>query len=112
MLSTHIKTPVKNEYYLKYANIIASLVDTLHSTSDCFWINDYYEIYYTTCIHKLDLLSNEINMLKHETDKKYIVGVKHELEKFKQFVIQSKLSKFINMCMCIDMHNNSLKYIP
>ena len=112
MLFNHIKQAQINEHYFRYANILASLVDTLHSTSECFWINDYYEIYYTPCIHKTDLFSNEIKVINHKTNKKYIVGSKDELQNFKKFVLQSNLSKFINICMCIDMHNNSLKYIP
>ena len=112
MLYNHIEQPKFGEHYLRYAIIIASLVDTLHSVSDCFWINDYYEIYYTPCIHKTDLLSNEINVLNKPINKKFIVGTEKELKNFKKFVLESDLSKFINICMCIDMHNNSLKYIP
>ena len=46
------------------------------------------------------------------SNKKYIVGTYQELKTFKTFILESDLSKFINICMCIDMHNNSLNYIP
>jgi len=51
---------------------------------------------------------------KHETEfeAECITGTKQELENWKYYVFNNSLPLFINICMTIDQHNNSLPYVP
>ena len=41
-----------------------------------------------------------------------IYGAKEQLTNYKHYVLNNTLPLFINICMTIDQHNNSLKYVP
>ena len=41
-----------------------------------------------------------------------IYGTQEELINYKHYVLNNTLPLFINICMTIDQHNNSLKYVP
>ena len=51
---------------------------------------------------------------KHETkfDAECITATKEELENWKNYVFNNSLPLFINICLTIDQHNNSLPYVP
>ena len=41
-----------------------------------------------------------------------VTGTKQELENWKHYVFNNSLPLFINICLTIDQHNNSLPYVP
>ena len=47
-----------------------------------------------------------------DKDAECITGTKQELENWKFFVFNNSLPLFINICLTIDQHNNSLPYVP
>ena len=51
---------------------------------------------------------------KHETEfeAECVTGTKQELENWKYYVFNNSLPLFINICLTIDQHNNSLPYVP
>ena len=60
-----------------------------------------------TPLKKYDRGKNETNK-----DAECITGTKTELENWKYFVLNNSLPLFINICLTIDQHNNSLDYVP
>ena len=82
-------------------------------------IRKHLQVYSTTLFHRY---KNDISQVplhkydrgKHETDKEAecVTGTKQELENWKHYVFNNSLPLFINICLTIDQHNNSLPYIP
>lgn len=82
-------------------------------------VNNHLQNYTTTLFHRY---KNSISPVplhkydrgKHETEfeAECITGTKQELENWKYYVFNNSLPLFINICMTIDQHNNSLPYVP
>ena len=62
----------------------------------------------------IDNVPMTLNNGGRETDKpsKCLYGTYQELSNWKHFCENNTLPIFINICMTIDQHNNSLKYVP
>ena len=82
-------------------------------------IRKHLQVYSTTLFHRyknsiLSVPLHKYDRGKHETDKEAecVTGTKQELENWKYYVFNNSLPLFINICLTIDQHNNSLPYVP
>ena len=101
--------------YIKYNEILSHTLIT-NNERESGWINDTFAYYLYPCV-KGDVLDNvpmTLNNGGRETDKpsKCLHGTYQELSNWKHFCENNTLPLFINICMTIDQHNNSLKYVP
>lgn len=62
----------------------------------------------TSIPHKL----NKQRKLTDKNSKYNIYGKKEELENWKHFIFNNKLSLFLNIVLTIDQHNNSKEFLP
>lgn len=138
-IKNHICNKIINKdiYYCKYSDILSvigcvmsgkttgSLPKVMYN-SNTYWrltkngsiINGYISSLYHTGDD--NYISNTIHHAKKPgASKEYkniptcnIYGTKEELENWKYYVFNNSLPLFINICMTIDQHNNSLPYVP
>ena len=106
-----------HQYYLRYRDIItkngyfsnANIINIGNNGNE----RTYYFAYIQSLIHHKD---QEIYSYRLENAKgnlsECITGTKEELTNYKHYVLNNTLPLFINICMTIDQHNNSLKYVP
>lgn len=92
--------------------------------SDEWFVDGLYRCYYYHCFNDKEPISKTPHKLlctgytyqnpKYKNDLAInIYGTQQELENFKYFVFNTKLCKFLNICIIQDMSTNSIeKYIP
>jgi len=103
-----------DNYYLRYMSIITAhgynsspdKVETKFGT--------FYGTFVTPCCHKHDndFYYNIIPLTAAKNPSGCVYGTKQELENWKHYVFNNSLPLFINICLTIDQHNNSLPYVP
>ena len=106
-----------NHWYIRYRDIITN--NGYSSEADRIKIGDkgnereFYSAYIQPLIHHKD---QEIYSYQPKNAKgnlsECIIGSQEELTNYKHYVLNNTLPLFINICMTIDQHNNSLKYVP
>ena len=110
------KTLSGNYHYVRYRDIItnhgySSNADKITIGNDI--IREYYSAYIQPLIHHRD---QEIYSTRPKNAKgnisECVYGTHQELTNYKHYVLNNTLPLFINICMTIDQHNNSLKYVP
>jgi len=118
---------IEGNYYCKIAGIISNglcgmgnrfISDNQYRKFNNIW----YLLSYTTPLFHSDRTSDIQNYpnerrtrggVKIEnSEAECITGTKQELENWKHYVFNNSLPLFINICMTIDQHNNSLHYVP
>ena len=88
--------------YLSHLNVADDILGT-----------QYYMTYVSTCMHHNDRkIYNETPKTKTGRTAEFLNGSYQEISNWKHFCENNTLPIFINICMTIDQHNNSLKYIP
>ena len=133
----HIYVPYKSKkiegkYYIRYAGIIGCggcIMSDPHNgfnyNSDALYSLDNKNIcwQYTASLYgnKFNNISDIVHFgikrgstIGTLTDKEAecVTGTKQELENWKHYVFNNSLPLFINICLTIDQHNNSLPYVP
>jgi len=128
---------IEGNYYCKYAGIVTGAL-SWHNTDyeiayswDSFYLknkinNQYYNAYIKVCINNdvNNWIFNYVpykrlagggktkNIRYSDKEAECVTGTKQELENWKHYVFNNSLPLFINICMTIDQHNNSLHYVP
>ena len=104
----------ENISYIRYRDISGR--HSYPSNADKIKINDgryFYSTYILPLIHHKD---QQIYFTQPKNAKskpsECVVGTYQELVNYKHYVLSNNLPLFINICMTIDQHNNSLKYVP
>ena len=123
---------IKGKYYIRYAGIIGCggcnmncPHNGLNYNSDALYSLDNKNIcwQYTASLYgnKFNNISDIVHFgikrgstIGTLTDKEAecVTGTKQELENWKHYVFNNSLPLFINICLTIDQHNNSLHYVP
>lgn len=125
---------IKNNYYIPFSGLCAGGPISLYFVRPITAVNDarfyntingsFYKILFHTLFHGTYNISNDIpkslarggsttnNKKFSDKDAACITGTKEELENWKYYVFNNSLPLFINICMTIDQHNNSLDYVP
>ena len=137
IVKNHLYIPNKSEkiegkYYIRYAGIIGCggcIMSDPHNgfnyNSDALYSLDNKNIcwQYTASLYgnKFNNISDIVHFgikrgstIGTLTDKEAecVTGTKQELENWKHYVFNNSLPLFINICLTIDQHNNSLPYVP
>ena len=135
IVENHLYIPNKSEkikgnYYIRYTNIVGrggciqgiSGQLNLESFYNKLSYGNFAWIYTCTLwANKFNIISNIVHKCiksgYHDgttTDKEAecVTGTKQELENWKHYVFNNSLPLFINICLTIDQHNNSLPYVP
>ena len=139
VVENHLYIPNKSEkiegkYYIPFSGLCAvtpiavqSIRPNSSSTNARFYQisnGDFYKLWFNALFH----VSYEISSIvpkkyarggstantKKFSDKEAdcVTGTKQELENWKHYVFNNSLPLFINICLTIDQHNNSLPYVP
>ena len=129
----HIYVPYKSKkiegkYYIRYAGMIgcggcSMSVFKYNSDASYSLYNKNICWQYTASLYgnKFNNISDIVHFgikrgstIGTLTDKESecITGTKQELENWKHYVFNNSLPLFINICLTIDQHNNSLPYVP
>ena len=122
---THKKIDDKNIFYGKFAGLapggcaIGGSSDIKVINLDKYFINDIFKHWYRRLFCCDENISNNIpklcNTQGNLTDKdsySNIFGTYNEINNLKYFAYNNSLPLFINICLTIDQHNNSLPYVP
>lgn len=142
MMDKHTTKEKKEDgtWYAKYAEIIGSVGCSMEISrgltvdSDSIFTNskngEYINGYFDTVFHSFKNVVSDIpnwrcDSGKHILCDRYekgkfipgkiadnIYGTKQELENWKHFIFNNKLSLFINIVLTIDQHNNSKDFLP
>lgn len=114
MMRSHTtKTEIKGYKYLPYKEILTdhgyeSKNDYVKSA-----IGTYYGTYTTPALHKNKRdIYDEVGLTATGNPNPCVYGTYDELTNWKHFILTNKLPLFINMCITIDQHNNSVDYLP
>ena len=121
-------------YYILYNGILRPLASSYFIRENYFhgetcYYKHYLGNYYMSFISPtLNISRNDISNKIHKAaarggsvkgkikltnnDASCIYGTKQELENWKYYISNNSLPLFINICMTIDQHNNSLTYVP
>lgn len=138
-VKNHLYIPNKsnkiiNNYYIPFSVLCAGSPIALYFVRPIMALNDfkfnktkfgeYYKYWLLTLFHNSYEISEYVpksfarggsttNSKKYsDNEAACITGTKEELENWKYFVFNNSLPLFINICMTIDQHNNSLDYVP
>lgn len=118
---------IKNNYYCKFAGIISANMcggGNRFFSNEMFRLTlnkDYYLAYTAPLFHsdRTSDIQNYPNERRtrggvkiENSEAECVTGLKEELENWKHYVFNNSLPLFINICMTIDQHNNSLHYVP
>ncbi|WQJ53243.1 MAG: hypothetical protein [Wendovervirus sonii] len=128
MMNDHVYNEKKskvdeNTWYCKFLQIIARVGCSDPRWSDIWFNNGMYTAYfYPSFDNREQITQNTIKSLKSGytydnpvySDKPAdcLYDTKEHLENWKHFVFNNKLPLFLNICLTIDQHNNSLDFVP
>lgn len=137
IVDNHLYIPNKSEkiegkYYIRYAGIIGCCGCSISDPHNGFNYNSdaVYSLYnkniclqYTASLYgnKFNDISDSVHFkikrgstIGTLTDKEAncVTGTKQELENWKHYVFNNSIPLFINICLTINQHNNSLHYVP
>ena len=133
VVNNHIYVPgkskkIEGKYYIRYARIIGcggcSMGERKYNSDASYSLyNKNICWQYTTSLYRNKF--NNISYIVHFgikngstigtlTNKEdyCITGTKQELENLKNYVFNNSLPLFINICLTIAQHNNSINYVP
>lgn len=85
---------------------------------DSYYYNNVFKYFYFNGLDDRDDISNKIIKTKDdgghytEKDANCVYGTKEEIENWKHFIYNNKLSLFINYCLSISQNNNSKDFLP
>ena len=123
-----------NVYYMQISDIVWAVSGLYHQRRD-FCLSDsayfstahgdFFQSFIAPCMH---ISRNEItNIIPKKaarggstsvkvklTDSpaNCVYGTKEEIENYKHYISTNSLPLFLNICLSIDQHNNSLNYVP
>lgn len=118
---------IKGNYYCKIALIVSNgmcgMGNRFYSDAQYRkWNNIWYLLVYTAPLFHSDTTSDIQNYPNERrtrggvkiknSEAECITGTKKELENWKYYVFNNSLPLFLNICLTIDTHNNSLNYVP
>ena len=129
----HLTDNKEGFYYIRKSDILYPVYghfftgkSRFTSKYNYFKINnrEYYQSFVSPTINKNDTeiysqLCYRITRASKPNKPKYsdklancVYGTYEEMVNYKHYVLNNTLPLFINICMTIDQHNNSLKYVP
>lgn len=137
IVNNHIINKQLNDnkiHYILYNGILRPLASSYFIRENYFcgntcYYKHYFGNYYMSFISPtLNISRNNISNKIHkaaarggsvkgklkltDNDASCIYGTKQELENYKYFISNNSIPLFINICLTIDQHNNSLPYVP
>ena len=135
IVKNHVYIPNKSEkiegnYYIRYTNIVGR-GGCIQGISGQLNLESFYNklshgnfAWIYTCslwANKFNIISNIVHKCiksgyhdgtTNDKEAECVTGTKQELENWKHYVFNNSLPLFINICLTIDQHNNSLHYVP
>ena len=135
IVENHLYIPNKSEkiegnYYIRYTNIVGR-GGCIQGISGQLNLESFYNklsngnfAWIYTCTlwaNKFNIISNIVHKCiksgyhdgtTNDKEAECVTGTKQELENWNHYVFNNSLPLFINICLTIDQHNNSLPYVP
>lgn len=115
VMNNHITTKVfdPNLYYMPYCGILSAASYNTNSDKIQTKFGIYRNGYIQPVVHtKVNTPEHFIPKNKINNDFLCTYGTKEELENWKYFAYNNKLSLFINCCLSISQHNYSKEFLP